>query len=278
MASEPEDLPQGVLAPDILLREAGVPVSDRDLMQELVDFVNWAIDDARLVLAEVGDPARGLYLTDQYIAQVRNGGHTQYVGNVACFNRQAGTLDLALTLISQTLADCLEEGYLNIFRDFEDLLRAHEEITAQRHRDPHQTPHYVALNALDDRFFMLDGDMLDAARAGLLRGSPSLRRLSAERLPLEKANIIARNVAFEGRGRAREHALQKEPMYFAPRRLCQLVGLDFVQLTAGSRTAKPDEMFWGVATSGGIRSMLLGPNFAELYDKERQQKLARIEF
>jgi hypothetical protein len=276
MASE--YLPQGVLAPDMLLPEASVRESDRDLMQELVDFVNWAIEDARLVFAEIGDPARGLYLTDQYIAQVQNGGHTQYVGNVACFNKQAGTLELTLALISQTFVDCRGEGYVDIFRDFEDLLRAHEEITAERHRDPRQTPHVAALNALDDRFFTLDEEMIAAAGARLLRESRSLRLLSAERLVVEKENIIARNVAFEARGRARERAAQEEPMHFAPRKLCQLVGLDFVRLTAGLRTAKPDEMFWGIATSGGIRSMLIGPNFAELYDKERQQKLARIEF
>src|SRR5262249_44789696 len=120
------ETPQGVLAPDILLGEESANLDDRDLVQEVVDFVNWLLADARRVFGEVGDPARGLYLLDQYIAQVENGGHAQYVGNVACSNQQAGTHDLAMALISLTLADCAEPDYLDLFHDFDGLLQVYD--------------------------------------------------------------------------------------------------------------------------------------------------------
>jgi hypothetical protein len=270
--------PQGVLAPDILLSNEVADFDDRDLMQELVDFVNWLLEDARLVFAEIGDAARGLYLTDQYIVQVENGGHTQYVGNVVCANAKFGTLDRSMELISETLAQCGEEGYTIVFRDFSNLLNANNEIFAAQHRDPSDVPHYAELRALDDRFFALDIEKLDAAPARLLRGSPALRLLSADAKTAEQAKIIARNALFDERGRARAAALGRTPMYFAPRRLCDMVGLEFVRINAGGPTPSPNVMSWGITTSDGPRLMLLGPNFAELFDMNQTTRLARIEF
>jgi hypothetical protein len=40
----------------------------------------------------------------------------------------------------------------------------------------------------------------------------------------------------------------------------------------------PQGISWGIATSDGVRMMLLGPNFAELYDRGLAAKLAQIEF
>jgi hypothetical protein len=270
--------PQGILAPDILLSKDATSLDDRDLMQELVDFVNWLLADARLVFPEIGDPTKGLYLTDQYIAQVNNGGHTQYVHNVVCVNAMSGALDGSMKLVLETLEQCSAPGYSTVFRDFSKLLAANGEIFAAQYSDPRDTPHYAELEALDTRFFGLNIAELDNARGRLLRNSPSLRLLPAEAIGSEKAMIIGRNFLFDDRGRARQAALEKVPMYFAPRKLCQIVGLEFVRINAGQRTGRPEVISWGITTSDGVRMMLLGPNFAELYDRGLTRKLARIEF
>lgn len=71
---------------------------------------------------------------------------------------------------------------------------------------------------------------------------------------------------------------QKSPLWFAPRKLCEIAGLTFLDITVGLPTAQPEISMWGVKTSDGIRMMLLGPNFAVLTDQNMTQKLARFEW
>jgi hypothetical protein len=270
---------QGILAPDVLVRQSAADLDDYELFQEVVDFVNWLQREARLTFSEIGPLAQSTYFTDQYIAQVNNGGHTQYVHNVLHFNRTRGTMDPTLDTVEATLARIAPSGYLSILHEFRALLRAHDEITARRYHPPPDTPYYKELNALDDRFFALDDKARELALGQLLRTSPAFRILSDDDFEAEKANIIARNKLFEERGKEVQAALDKDPMYFAPRKLCEMVGLQFQFITVGDYTDKPEEMYWGVMTSDGPRQMLLGPNFAELYeDFKRTKRLARIDF
>src|SRR5262245_1019654 len=115
---------QGILAPDVLLGKSVVDLDVPDLMRAVVDFVNWLLGEARLNFPEIGDLARRTYLTDQYITQVDNGGHPQYVHNVVLENKTYGILDETLELIQATLAQCSEPGYVRVFRDFNELLNA----------------------------------------------------------------------------------------------------------------------------------------------------------
>lgn len=270
--------PQGVLAPVVLLHESAANASDLDLIYGVVEFVNWALGDARLVFGELGAFAQGTHLTDQYIVQVNNGGHAQYVHNALVWNNRAGTLDLTLRSVARTLGECGETEHLVIFEDFARLLAAHNEMVARQYEDPRTMPQYDALDALDKRFYARKDKERDAARAQLVRTSPSVRFLADDALVAERNKVIAGNAMYEQRGKERQAALEKDPMYFAPRRLCAMAGLEFQHITAGQRTGTPGVISWGVMTSDGVRRMLLSENFAELYDFNLTTRLARIDF
>jgi len=269
---------QGILAPDVLIRESAADLDDDELFQEVVDFVNWLQNEAYLIPSEIGALAREIYLTDQYIAQVNNGGHPQYVHNVLVFNRTRGTMDSTLDIVEATLARIAPSEYLSIFRDFRALLKAHEEITARQYDYAPDMPYFKELDALNKRFYALDDKARDLALGQLLRTSPSFRILSDDEFEAETAKIIASNKLLEERRKELQAARDKDPMYFAPRKLCEIVGLEFQFITIGERTSRPDEMYWGIVTSDGPRQMLIGPNFAELYDHTRKKRLARIDF
>lgn len=269
---------QGILAPDVLIRQSAADLDDYELFQEVVDFVNWLYNEALLTPSEIGVLAQSTYLTDQYIAQVNNGGHPQYVHNVLVFNRTRGTMESTLDVVEATLARIAPSEYLSIFRDFRALLKAHDEITARQYDYAPDMPYFKELDALDNQFHALDDTTRDLALGQLLRTSPAFRILSDDDFEAEKAKIVARNKLFEERGRELQAARDRDPMYFAPRKLCEMIGLQFQFITIGDRTDKPDEMYWGIVTSDGPRQMLIGPTFAELYDQTRKKKLARIDF
>ena len=71
---------QGLIIGEILVPEAAA-ATDIDLVPAVVDFVNWAIGPAHLVLGEIAPEAFWSYHADYYLAQVNNGGHAQFAHN-----------------------------------------------------------------------------------------------------------------------------------------------------------------------------------------------------
>lgn len=73
---------QGLLAPDILVTKAEFASGEPDvLVDAVVQFCRWCVDDAALVRGEVQPDAWLIGHTSYYISQVGNGGHGQFASN-----------------------------------------------------------------------------------------------------------------------------------------------------------------------------------------------------
>ncbi len=269
---------QGILAPDIFLREDQVNVDASEFIYNVVEFVNRLLYDGHLVFGEINDIAQATYVTDQYISQIINGGHSQYIHNVVRSNEEIGKNKTPFERIERLLSRCSDRAYLDIFQDFRSFLKRNPEAASMDFGELIESRFFEDLKAFDKRFYAADAKQRDADRVQYVRTSGLLRIIPDDRFQAELTKIIKRNPLFEQRGKDRQAALEKSPMYFAPRRLCEIAKLQFVRVTAGRPTGKPGVIAWGVMTSDGIRAMILGPNFAELFDKDRKVRLGWIEF
>ena len=269
---------QGILAPDIFLGESQVKDEASEFIYNVVAFVNRLLYDGRLVFDEINDVARVTYVTDQYISQVFNGGHSQYICNVVRSNKTIGRNDVAFNHIEALLRRFKNGTYLETFQDFRSLLNINPEVAIMDFDELIKSRFFESLKAFDKRFYAEDAKQRDADRVQYVRTSGLLRIIPDDAFQAELTKIIKRNPLFEQRGKDRQESLEKSPMYFAPRKLCSLVGLEFHRVTAGRPDKAKRQILWGVMTSGGVKGMILGKNFAELYEKGGQVPIARIEF
>jgi len=110
---------------------AGLPViivpqsaydSDKDysLPSAVVDFVNHAIGTARFLRQEIPLQAMQAFHVDYYIAQVNNGGHSQYVGNSGWHQYQIDDIRAGLAAIG------IEDG-IELYEDLCAFADSHPE-------------------------------------------------------------------------------------------------------------------------------------------------------
>ena len=88
-----------------------------DAVQDVVDFTNAAMHTALLNESEFPVEATQIYQADYYVAQVKNGGHSQYLSNGA---QNFAFMDHALAALK--MIGCLP--YAACLRDLQDGARA----------------------------------------------------------------------------------------------------------------------------------------------------------
>ncbi|QLP98656.1 MAG: DUF4375 domain-containing protein [Rhodoblastus sp.] len=144
---------------------AGEPKEAWRLVLDVVDHVN-ALREGLFHVDEIPRRAWGVYFADYYLAQVRNGGHSQYIHNAR---------DLAA--MSRSALDALDEmgaeALAAILREMLDWARAHPEEAGRQNGFEVRAP---ALDALDARFYAVnDGAPMSVASARWIAGWPDLK-------------------------------------------------------------------------------------------------------
>ena len=196
---------QGLLAPDILIDERNLEAGDDYiLVQCCIDFCNWCLLEAALLVEEVNPAAWKSYFVDFYLAQVNNGGHGQFAGNSLM---RANELDF----ISQGLTAMGADDFLEVFSEFRSAMEG----------DPSLRRNVIAgggfgdippvIRDLDRRFFALSGTQrLIGKNSAWLRSSGALKPVALDDLRRRKALVLASSrlrprrmaaAAFRGRRR-----------------------------------------------------------------------------
>ncbi|ONG50031.1 hypothetical protein BKE38_19785 [Pseudoroseomonas deserti] len=228
------------------------------LVGDTVDFVNTLQAHGAFLPEELPRDALRAYHCDDYLAQVMNGGHGQFVGN----RRWPEPM---IRDIAEGLAAMQAEPYARIFAELRTIVA--------RHGSWEQAETAPELEALDDRFFALDAYQTFSPRiAAWLRGLPILEPVPDADLParLEALRHPDHAARLAERAHAAEAARAREPLWVAGRMLCALAGCaPMGGLVAGDPTARaPDgrEGAWTIATAEENKVLFLFDDVAILCD------------
>jgi hypothetical protein len=245
-----------------------------DVIWSNVDFLN-ALFAAYIGEAEVSRDALMSYYVDYYLAQVNNGGFSQFVYNsrwdpevVGRVRKGLGAMNakrnLALFEEGAALVSSLGEAKLKTFL-------ASEYFGDNRLRDQ--------LAAIDDRFFDLqkDEDLIRLNSAWLKR-HPKLVVVSKSELTKE---VAKRAAAVPDRAVREKRALDAEPQFTKLiRLLCAKTGQTLERITAGDPTHKyqgKEVLAWHFITDKGHHYMVEADGKAMMFDGTSHAKLAEID-
>jgi hypothetical protein len=251
--------PKGVLCPHILIPEESLNDSEdspqgADLVQATVDFVNWAMSEASLLPGEFPAEAYCAYYADYYLAQVNNGGHSQWAGN-------GGFSPLVVKPVGWALEAMGASDYLAIYRDFLRLMED-KDAAAKIMEGGGFGERVPEEDALNERFYALSPDysypMLTMS-ANWLRELPCLKPLSPAALIEAREAVAEANPYRAERLRGAQGEQEKQILYWAPRKLCADANITLDRLTAGDMTmieGKP-RFAWYMQTDQGLMLMAL---------------------
>lgn len=165
-----------------------------DAMQAVVDFTNAVMHSALFKVGEFPIEAYQIYCADLYVAQVNNGGHSQFLYNVGNPSSRNEVIEMAkagMVLIGCSLyTQCLED--LTGWVAQNPALATQQNGFTQRDDD---------LEELDGMFFEYDTDDYYKAIGTWLRISPLTRGLSRDALLVELQNVKTKNPMYEDRYR-----------------------------------------------------------------------------
>lgn len=251
--------PRGLIAENILIPENAT--GEEDLVEAVVDFVNWAMDEARLVPGEIAQQAFWSYHSDYYLAQVNNGGHRQFAFNSGMSGQTIENCRCGLAAMSAS-------DHLQVFEEFLAFLSAEPARLAALNEEVTSGGRFFrdSLAPLDHRFFALED--MKRIHAAWLRALPIMRPLPPDRLAAERDALMRRNSLRETRAdlvRRRADAIfAKDPLHVAARATCARDGVAFQYVGVGQK-AGPDSIAWTLATSGGPRTLVMRGDKAVLY-------------
>lgn len=238
---------------DVLADESGT-----DLVQETVNFTNWAMSDALLLPCEFPTEALCAYYADYYLAQVNNGGHAQWACN-------SDFHPLSVKAAAWGLEAMGAHEYLPIHQEFVHLMNDPEFARKIMSSESGFNGRHEEEDALNSRFYALDPDFsypMHKASANWLRSLPQLTALQPDALEAAKAAVIAANPYREERLRKAQAAQVRSFFYWAPRKLCSDAGTKLVRLTTGNAImAEGQKRFaWFMQTSDGLMAMAMFPS------------------
>ena len=131
----------------IVVQQSEYDRGGADLVYGLVRYVNLMMEDGSYDPTQIPAQAMQSYHTDLYLAQVNNGGHSQFIGNLL-----GPHFDDTIRNIRAGLQDIQSQGHIQIFTEFLKWMQ----------ENPRLVPELTgcgdipeALNALDTRFYGL---------------------------------------------------------------------------------------------------------------------------
>jgi len=224
-----------------------------DIVNSNISFVN-ALFEEYLTADEVSPDALRSYYVDYYLAQVNNGGFSQFVYNSRWSPR-------CVALIREGMTAMKAKRHLKVFEDGERLVeqfgpdRLNAYFASEYFGD---NPDRDELNAPNDRFVAAEKkESLLALNAAWLRKHPKLVVLPAERIQEE---VRHRGRTLPDRERRIAEARANEPRYLKLiRALCEQAGHELQRLTAGDPARVHDgvrTLAWHFITDRGHHHMI----------------------
>ncbi len=187
------------------------------IIQCNIDYVNYLLETALYMPAQVIPEPFWSYQVDYYLCQVKNGGHGQYV-----YNSNIISPKMKLT-IESTQRGLAAMGALDFATIYEDLLR----ILAKRPLDA------CAVDALDDCFWKLDVNSVDEKNRAFLLGLPCLRLVPRESWADEMEKLGRLNPNYEKQAKAlqreREKRAANDPIARIGKMLCKEAHRTFIR-------------------------------------------------
>jgi hypothetical protein len=245
-----------------------------DIISSNIDLVN-ALFGEYLRPEEIAPDALRSYYVDYYLAQVENGGFSQFVYNSRWSSLMNGFIregllavravrHLALFNESAALVERLEPDQLQTF--FES-----EYFDTNPTRD--------ALDANNDRFSVLsESEDLVALNAAWLRSLPGLKVKTADEI---KAEVARRGAALPDREERVRAAREAEPRYMKLiRALCGSAGHELTRINAGDPTHEHNGkrvLAWHFSTDKGHHYMVDADGKAVMFNGTTKEMVTEIE-
>lgn len=222
--------------------------------QSLVDYVNALMQQGLYRRDEIPAEAMWLYHADYYVAQVQNGGHSQFLHNSRQSDWILNDALQGMTLIgAETQTACL--------RDMMAWAKDNPGVAAEQDGFGNRAP---ALDDIDSRFFGIDKDIYYTAVRQWLQQADIVAVLPKAELTQAVDHLIAQNPERENRQRFAhiaqlQHGLVDPvlAMYRAAPGAALINNAPFkvLALTAGFPMGHPtqkDGVIWGVQTNMGV--------------------------
>lgn len=232
--------------------------SDAELVSAVVDFANWAAEEAMLVPGEFPIEALCVYNVDFFFARIQIGGHAEW----AC---DCKFMPLIVKLTACGLEAIGADDYLAIFQQFLRLMEDQafaQKIMASGDALEFRVSQEEDLNELA---WALDpggrNQTQQKLNAQWLRSLPQLRGLEPAPLAAAKAAVISANPNFTER-RARAVDLRQSAFFDrVPRTLCAKAGVALYTVTGwgGIEVDGKRHSAWFMPTDGGALAIVLFP-------------------
>ena len=274
--SHAQSKPMAILTPEdsiVVSRESVRSDEAYDVIQSNIHFVN-ALFAEHLRPEEVSHDALLSYYVDYYLAQVNNGGFSQFVYNSRW---RPGVIDrvregLKVMGAKQNLA-LFEEGASGVSALGQAKLK-----TFFGSEYFGENPARDGLNSIDDRFFALQKkEDLIRLNSAWLKGHPKLVVLSEADL---KKEVARRAAAVPDRAARAKEALAAEPRYMKLiRALCAKAGQELDDVTAGDPSHQyggQTVLAWHFITNKGHHFMVEADGKAMMFDGTSGAKIAEI--
>ena len=211
---------QGLLAPEILIAKSHCRSRDPDtLVDAVIGFCNWCIEDARLTREEVQPDAWMIYHSSYYIAQVDNGGHGQFAGN-------SGMKPKVLDDVEAGLATLGLEELAAVFRRFRGALARSQVLKRQVMEGGGFGDIPDPIREVDDAYFdSPERERFNRHAARWLKGAATVAALTPREIRARKREIVAGNKLRRRRIAAESRRSPREFLTGSALRLWDVTGL-----------------------------------------------------
>jgi hypothetical protein len=235
----------------VVSRSAFDNPDDSKIVGAVVDYINILRQQGAYLNSEMPENALRAYYVDYYLAQVMNGGHSQFIHNSRL---QEGELQH----IREGLALLRLDPFIEIFKNFEE--RVMRDIARAREQGVENH------NELDDRFFKLDAyKTLMPANGRWLKSLDELKAVSdADYLHTMGALVTAnprRAERLAERARATIKYRLTQPLFSAAALVAARLDLHSPSLGGGTSEVDPDgnrQTAWGISSQSGRGLLFLG--------------------
>jgi hypothetical protein len=255
----------------VVSRESLASKDQRAVIDSSIDFVN-ALLREHLRPNEISRDAWRSYYVDYYLAQVENGGFSQFVYNSKWERRVVEFVREGLKAIGAKQHLVLFEEGEALATSFGARLRAFFSSSyfgRNRNRD--------RLDVVTDRFYKLtETENLESLNAAWLRSLPGLEVLPESEIP--KA-VAVRAAAISDREQRAADARAKEPLWLKHiRALCSANGHELVSLNAGTQFSYHGKNVFAhhFSTDRGHHFMIEADGKAMLFNGTTNEKLAEL--
>jgi hypothetical protein len=257
----------------IVSKESFASAEPRDIVESNISFVN-ALLAGYLHEEEIPRDALRSYYADYYLAEVENGGFSQFVYN-------SGWSPSVVTLVREGLSAMKAGQHLKLFNESAAILgrMAPDRLKAFLEGEYFGTnEERDALDAHNDRFQeLLETEDLIALNAAWLRSLPGLQVMTADDM---RAEAERRAAGLPDREERRRAALENEPRYMKLMRALSLqAGQVFSHATAGDPTHQHNGkrvLAWHFITSKGHHYMVEADGKAVMFDGETKKPVVEM--